>query len=61
MAETQKTHIAVLLRTQKQVAILSSVIGPHIYELVGAWVDKAWEDAKKQGLVTDAMLQTQEK
>ena len=57
----KQTHVAVLPRTQKQLSILSKVRGPFIYELVGAWADEAWEKAKKDGLVTDAMIQPQDK
>lgn len=53
------THIAVLQRTQKQVQILSGIQGPHMYEIVAQLVDQAWEKARQDGLVTDAMLQVQ--
>ena len=55
-APKETTHVAVLLRTQRQLAILKSVRGSKIYELVGECTEKAWEEAKAQGLVTDAML-----
>ena len=53
------THVGVEIKTQKQIAILASVIGPNIYGLVGAWADAAWQIAKDAGLVTDAMLEHQ--
>jgi len=61
MAEKKYTQIAVTPPTQKKISILAAVIGPSIYELVESWADEAWEDAKKAGLVTDAMIQSQEK
>lgn len=62
MAEQPKkyTHVGVLVQTQKKISILSSIQGENIYELVEAWADEAWEKAKKDGLVTDAMIQPQE-
>ena len=57
MAEKKQTHINVLTRTQRQIEILKSVRGSYGYELVEAWADQAWAEAKKQGLVTDAMIQ----
>ena len=61
MAEQPKkyTHVGVLVQTQKKISILSSIQGENIYELVEAWADEAWEKAKKDGLVTDAMLGSQ--
>ena len=53
------THLAVLVQTQKKVSILSSVTGESILDIVEAWADQAWEKAKKDGLVTDAMIQPQ--
>jgi len=55
------TQISVTPPTHKKVSILAAVIGPSIYELVEAWADEAWEKAKKDGRVTDAMIQSQEK
>jgi hypothetical protein len=55
------THIGVTVPTQKKISILASVIGPSIYELVESWTDEAWAKAKKDGLVTDAMIQSPEK
>jgi len=54
------THLAVLVKTQKKVSIIASVTGESILDLVESWADKAWEDAKKDGLVTDAMIQSPE-
>ncbi len=51
------THIGLKKGTQRKIAILSRVIGPRIYELVAIWTNDAWEMAKKQGMVTDAMLE----
>jgi hypothetical protein len=60
--QTKKfTQIAVTPQTQKKLSILAAVIGPSIYELVEAWTDAAWEKAKTDGLVTDAMLQSRNK
>ena len=63
MAERTKkyTHIGVTVPTQKKISILAAVIGPSIYELVESWANDAWEKAKKDGLVTDAMIQSTEK
>lgn len=63
MADQPKkyTQIAVTPLTQKKVSILAAVIGPSIYELVEAWADEAWQKAKADGLVTDAMIQSQDK
>ena len=55
------THIGVTVPTQKKISILASVIGPSIYELVESWADDAWNKAKEEGLVTDAMIQSPEK
>ena len=59
--ETSKyTHVGVLKRTQKQIAILSNVAnggeGVEMYKLVDAWAQTAWQEAKDAGLVNDAML-----
>jgi hypothetical protein len=60
--QTKKyTHVGVTVQTQKKISILASVIGPSIYELVESWTNDAWEKAKRDGLVTDAMIQSQEK
>jgi hypothetical protein len=61
MAEQPKkyTHLAVLVQTQKKVSILASVTGESILDLVEIWAAAAWEKAKKEGLVTDAMIQPQ--
>jgi len=59
MAEKTQTHVNVLLQTQKQISILSRVQGQFGYELVEAWANNAWQKAKEEGLVTDAMLQPQ--
>ena len=53
------THVGILLQTQKKISILSSIQGENIYDLVGSWADDAWDKAKKAGLVTDAMIQSQ--
>ena len=56
----KQTHINVLERTKRQIAILKNVSadGAFGYEIVEALVDQAWEKAKKDGLVTDAMIQS---
>jgi hypothetical protein len=58
MAEQPKkyTHVGVMTGTQKKIALLSRIRDVNIYDLVEAWADEAWEKAKKEGLVTDAML-----
>jgi hypothetical protein len=61
MPEKKYTQIAVTPTTQKKISILAAVIGPSIYELVESWTNEAWEKAKEDGLVTDAMIQSQEK
>jgi hypothetical protein len=60
--QTKKyTHVGVTPQTQKKISILAAVIGPSIYELVESWTNNAWDKAKQDGLVTDAMIQPQEK
>lgn len=61
MAEKKFTQIAVTPQTRQKVSILAAVIGPSIYELVESWTDQAWEEAKKKGQVTDAMIQSPDK
>lgn len=61
MAEKKYTQIAVTPQTQKKISILAAVIGPSIYELVETWTDEAWAEAKKAGMVTDAMIQSPDK
>ena len=56
MTDKKQTHINVLPKTQKQIEILKSVHGTFGYELVETWADEAWDEAKKKGLVTDAMI-----
>ncbi len=51
------THIGLKKSTKKKIQILSAVMGPNIYELVAIWANDAWEQAKKAGMVTDAMLE----
>lgn len=54
------THIGVKKLTQKKISLLAQVANGgqrmHIYDLVDAWADGAWEEAKQAGVVTDAML-----
>ncbi len=50
------THLGVFKPTQRKVAILSAVKGKDISILVGELVEAAWDDAKRQGLVNDAMV-----
>ncbi len=56
------THVGILKPTHKKIAILAAVAnggqGVNIYELVDAWAQEAWQEAKANGLVTDAMLPT---
>ena len=63
MAEQPKkfTQVSITPQTQKKIVILAAVVGPSIYALVESWADQAWEQAKKDGLVTDAMIQSQDK
>lgn len=56
MAESEYTHVGVKKPTQKKISILASVLGEKIYELVECWADDEWDSCKRQGLVTDAML-----
>lgn len=59
MAERKRyTHVGVLVETQKKISILASVTGENIYDLVALWTDQAWEKAKEEGVVTDAMVQS---
>lgn len=61
-AISETTHIGVLKVTQKKVAILTKVISAQqpekvtMAEVVDNWASIAWEQAKNQGLVNDAML-----
>lgn len=52
------THIGVKKGTQRKVALLAKVAngGMNIYDLVDAWANDAWEEAKQAGVVNDAML-----
>lgn len=62
MADKYFTHIAVKVRTQKQIAILSKILDDaSMYGLVGNWADKEWNRAKQAGLVTDAMIHEKSK
>lgn len=53
---TKYTHIGVEKPTRKIIALLATVRGSKIKSLVGEWADEAWAEARKEGLVTDAML-----
>ena len=55
MAEKQ-THTNVLPETKRKLEILRGVRGLYGYELIEGWTNEAWEKAKKEGLVTDAMI-----
>lgn len=61
-AISETTHIGVLKVTQKKVSILTKVISAQqadkvtMAEVVDNWASIAWEQAKNQGLVSDAML-----
>lgn len=52
------THIGVKKGTQRKVAILAKVANGrmNIYDLIDAWANDAWEEAKQAGVVTDAMI-----
>ena len=58
MADDKFTHLAVEKPTQRKVALLAKAMDVSIYSLVQYWADAEWQDAKKAGLVTDAMLKT---
>lgn len=55
---TRFTHIGIERPTRLKISILTKVQPKetHIYELVEAWASEKWEQAKADGLVTDAML-----
>lgn len=58
----QFVNIGVEPRTRRMISILAKVLSTpghkvNIYELVASWVDEAWKKAKKEKLVTDAMLE----
>ncbi len=57
---TKYTHVGILKRTQKQIALLAKVAnggqGVDIYKLVESWAEAAWAEAKEAGLVTDEMI-----
>jgi hypothetical protein len=55
------THIGVKKTDQRKIAILAKVQGGNIYEMVGAWADVAWDKAKAEGMVSDAMIQLTER
>lgn len=57
MAKRKFTQISVLPATQKKLTFLKPATGLDMYEMVEAWADTAWEQAKEKGLVTDAMIQ----
>ncbi|MBI5951863.1 MAG: hypothetical protein HY865_09415 [Chloroflexi bacterium] len=50
------THIGVKKVDKRKIAILAKVQGGNIYEMVGAWADEAWNKAKAEGVVSDAMI-----
>ena len=50
------SNLAVLPTTKRKIQLLSGIKDEDILVLVGAWADTEWEKAKKEGLVTDAML-----
>lgn len=53
---TTFTHIGIKKTDKRKIAILAKVRGGNIYEMVGAWADEAWNKAKAEGKVTDAMI-----
>jgi len=53
---TEYTHVGVTVPTQKKIALLAKIKGTMIRDLVGSWADEAWEAAKDEGIVTDAMI-----
>jgi len=61
-AISETTHIGVLKVTQKKLAILTKVISAQqpvkvtMQEVAENLVNIAWQQAKEQGLVSDAML-----
>lgn len=57
--ETKFTHIGISVPTQKKISILAKVLvkSGYIYDLAALWADEAWDQARKAGLVTDAMLE----
>lgn len=61
MEENEFTHVGIRKRTQKQISILARVFSNNekvkIYDLVGRWADAEWDEAKRAGLVTNAMLE----
>jgi hypothetical protein len=61
MAQEPKeySNLAVLPETKRKIQLLAKIKGDNILELIAAWADEAWEKSKKEGLVNDAMIQTQ--
>lgn len=56
MVTKEFTHIGIEKKTQRQIALLATVRGGRIYQMVGAWAEEAWKQAKAEGLVMDAMI-----
>ena len=55
--ETTFTHVGVKKETQRKIALLARAQGVDIYALVEYWANEDWKLAKKNKLVTDAMLE----
>ena len=60
MPEDKFTHLAVEKQTQRKVSMLAKAMDVSIYSLVEYWASAEWKEAKKAGLVTDAMLKASE-
>lgn len=50
------TNLAVLEETKRKIVLLATVRRVEINAVVETWASAEWEKAKKEGLVTDAML-----
>jgi hypothetical protein len=53
---TNWTHIGIQKSIKRKIALLAKVRDGKIHRLVQEWTEKAWEEAKVEGLVTDAMV-----
>jgi hypothetical protein len=50
------THIGIQKSVKRKIALLAKVRDGKIHRIVQEWTEKAWEEAKVEGLVTDAMV-----
>ena len=58
MADKDKfVPIKVKPRTKKQITLLAGILEKYEYDIAASLIDALWRDAKRNGLVKDAMLE----